>query len=327
MHEQELYSEHEKIIIRSIFNEDSDEDKARAEELCSNSKELSAFAEEVRKIQNISDATMEVPDIDEGKAREIFLGAVDKKLKRYKKRGIVRIMSIGVAAASIILFILFLFNRKSSEIPNEVIASFNESITDTLSDGSVVCLNENSEISWNIALNNKRTVSLNKGEVFFEVKRDEKKAFVVKTQKATITVLGTEFNVEIKNNATVVSVISGKVAVENNGNKESSVQLTKNEICTVSDDKNIKVESLSNSNNLFWKNKTLVFNGVKLSEAIQTIANSYKVDITIENEHLKNTPLSARYENQTIESLFDILKMTLGVTVEKEGSVYVIKEK
>jgi len=328
MHEQDQYSEHEKLIIRSIFNEVSDEEKQRAEELCSNSEELHAFAEEVKKIQNISDATMNVPDIDEDKAREIFLSAVDKKLNKPKKRTMARILSIGAAAASLLLIAILVLNRKgANQNNNKIIASFNESVTDTLSDGSIVYLNENSELSWSTSPSKERIVNLNKGEVFFEVKRNELKKFIVKTPNATISVLGTEFNVEIKEKATVVSVISGKVAVEKATEKDSNVQLTRNETCTVSEKANLEIEPITNSNSLFWKNKTLVFNGVKLREAVETIAEIYEVSITIESESLKDIPLSARYEKQTIESLFDILKMTLDVSVEKDGSVYVIKEK
>lgn len=84
----------------------------------------------------------------------------------------------------------------------------------TLSDGTKVWLNAESELDVPARFgDSKRKVYL-KGEAYFEVTKDKQHPFVVENEYFTTTVLGTVFNVRAfdKGDANVV-LISGKVAV------------------------------------------------------------------------------------------------------------------
>ncbi|WP_439484179.1 FecR family protein [Cyclobacterium plantarum] len=93
--------------------------------------------------------------------------------------------------------------------------------TITLSDGSQIRLNENSEFEFPEAfLNGQRLVRL-EGEAFFDITPNPDKPFIVQTGNAEIVVLGTSFNINT-HQATEVTVASGKVKVANRVSREQA---------------------------------------------------------------------------------------------------------
>lgn len=84
-----------------------------------------------------------------------------------------------------------------------------------LPDGSVVWLNKNSAIAYSSAFTRNRYLVLEKGEAFFEVKKDTAYPFVIKSDEVYTTVKGTSFSVrkDFYTNDAVVSVLTGRVAV------------------------------------------------------------------------------------------------------------------
>lgn len=84
----------------------------------------------------------------------------------------------------------------------------------TLTDGSVLSLNTDTEVEVTLTAN-LRQVVLIRGEAFFEVARDETRPFQIDTGRKIIEVLGTQFNVRKRADEAVVkvSVLEGKVAI------------------------------------------------------------------------------------------------------------------
>lgn len=87
-----------------------------------------------------------------------------------------------------------------------------------LPDSSVVWLNKNSAIAYNSAFTGNRYLVLEKGEAFFDVKKDPDHPFVIKSGEVFTTVKGTSFSVrkDFYTNDAVVSVLTGRVAVSHN---------------------------------------------------------------------------------------------------------------
>lgn len=83
----------------------------------------------------------------------------------------------------------------------------------TLEDGSVVTLNTDSRAVVRIG-EQRRDVTLARGQALFEVARDETRPFVVSAGNRTVTALGTAFDVRILSDSLEVVLIEGKVAVE-----------------------------------------------------------------------------------------------------------------
>jgi transmembrane sensor len=89
-----------------------------------------------------------------------------------------------------------------------------EARTVVLKDGSVAHLNTQSRIRW-VGSNKDRRVTLERGEVLFEVAHDATRPFHVTVGNSEIRDLATEFDVYRKSNGSVVvTVLSGQVAIK-----------------------------------------------------------------------------------------------------------------
>jgi transmembrane sensor len=82
----------------------------------------------------------------------------------------------------------------------------------TLADGSVVSLNTESALKVDLS-SSRRAITLLKGEAFFRVAHDPSRPFEVLARKATVKAVGTQFNVRMAPQATVVSVLDGTVEI------------------------------------------------------------------------------------------------------------------
>jgi transmembrane sensor len=81
-----------------------------------------------------------------------------------------------------------------------------------LADGSVVHLNTDSAVSIRYA-KTERLVTLSSGQAEFEVAHDPARAFRVFAGSAEVVAVGTQFDVRLEHDATVVTVVEGRVAV------------------------------------------------------------------------------------------------------------------
>lgn len=177
-----------------------------------------------------------------------------------------------------------------------------------LSDGTKVWLNSKTELKYSKNFDTKnREVTLD-GEAYFEVKRDESKPFIINSQSVKTTVLGTTFNVSAyKTDSDVkVSVISGKVAVEENKNK---VLLTKNQQAIFDKEKRELTQNntINASENVLWKEGKLLFKGISLEKVIAGIQRNHKTNIII-SEKIKNCTISADFTDMSIEKIIKILE-------------------
>ncbi|WP_159470307.1 FecR family protein [Dyadobacter sp. 3J3] len=84
-----------------------------------------------------------------------------------------------------------------------------------LPDGSSLLLNGGSTIRFQNDFSHKRNIEIIDGEVFFDVKHDAARPFIIKSGVLTTQVLGTAFNIKAyaKLNKITVAVIRGKVGV------------------------------------------------------------------------------------------------------------------
>jgi transmembrane sensor len=82
----------------------------------------------------------------------------------------------------------------------------------SLADGSVVHLNTDSTITV-LYSKTERLVTVASGEADFEVAHDPERPFRVFARSAEVVALGTQFDVRLERDATVVTVVAGRVAV------------------------------------------------------------------------------------------------------------------
>lgn len=154
----------------------------------------------------------------------------------------------------------------------------------TLPDGSNVWLNARSSLTYAVNRFEKtRTVRL-EGEAYFEIFSDVSKPFRVVTDKQTVTVLGTKFNINSYPDelGTTTTLVSGKVEVKSQQGTEL-VQLSPGQQVFV--DANGATSPVKFANTaaaIAWTVGLFKFEGNTIDEVMRQLGRWYDVDIVFE---------------------------------------------
>jgi ferric-dicitrate binding protein FerR (iron transport regulator) len=195
----------------------------------------------------------------------------------------------------------------------------------TLPDGTVIALNKNSVITYPDKFGRKKRKVLLKGEAFFQVKRDEKKPFIIEAENVEIEVLGTSFNVDARPDKQFVEVIvnTGKVALRSEKGKE--IVLLKGERGVFSKETGELVKEANKSRNyLAWKTKKLIFEDDCLADVVKDISEAYDINIELASPALKDCRLTAIYDDLSLDAILNILKETFDLSVVKKDNIILV---
>ncbi len=193
-----------------------------------------------------------------------------------------------------------------------------------LPDGSKVTLNQNSSLQYEFTEDNRRAVVL-EGDAFFDVKREESKPFEIKADEVSIKVLGTSFYVDGRTDEDEIQVIvkSGSVAVRA-GKTEIVLKANEKAIFNKASNALAKVENDDPNFTALTTNK-LVFDNTKLSDVVFALNRQFNSNISIQDDLLKNCPLTAVYENKSLTAILKVLEGSLsGIKAQQLGERIVL---
>lgn len=184
-----------------------------------------------------------------------------------------------------------------------------------LPDGTLVVLNAGSRLVYpqDFGVDN-REVELS-GEGYFEVERNEKLPFHVRTPSLSVRVLGTKFNFRDYPNdeEAVVSLLEGKVALDNRLRAEAEMILLPNEQVTLDKAEGcMKKESTKVKNSLGWTSGRLFFDEMPLPEVVKILERSYDVHITFATDSLREFRFYGSFGRgeQGIKDILEALEKT-----------------
>jgi len=228
------------------------------------------------------------------------------------------------AAVAIILlaasFLLYLYLSKPNEI---VILAQAKNIEQLLPDGSVVYLHAGSKITYPEKFSSeKRNVEL-EGKAYFIIAHDKTKPFILASGDARVEVLGTRFNVNTRKSGGSMEVVltSGKISVYFKGKTKDNVLLMPGEKAEVYTGKKVISKTLNTDPNyMAWKTKVIVFNDESLSEVVKTLQDVYQTPVRLVNQHLSQCRVTASFNDQSLQSVLEVIKVTLGLQVKQNGN-------
>jgi len=235
-----------------------------------------------------------------------------------------------IAAVLVIAFgFLFFFNQiKSKSVP----VTIDYTATDlqqaplVLADGSKVFLNKGSEINYpeEFASDNRRIDF--EGGAFFDVAHNPEKPFIITVGELEMEVLGTTFNLCTCPNSdeVVLSLETGKVRFSSMNAEDGTV---KEQVILTPGQKGIfnkktgliSRTDIKNRNYLAWKTGVLVFDKTSLDEVISTIEQTYNIKI-ISDKSFADLCLTARFENEKPEAIFQSLHTIFGIQYSIDGN-------
>ena len=195
-----------------------------------------------------------------------------------------------------------------------------------LYDGSLLWLNAGSELRYpNTFVENQRVVYL-KGEAYFDVTKDRSHPFIVKTISSEISVLGTSFNVNARENSCVTTLVEGRVRMKH-GIKDS-VELRAGQQAWVAGTEKIRVQEVDTRYYTSWMNNMFAFRETSLREIATVLEDWYECKCRFESAALENIPYTTMVERYPdVDSVLQILAGTGDFRYTRIGDIIIIKEK
>ena len=157
-----------------------------------------------------------------------------------------------------------------------------------LDDGTRVWLNSESELRYPVIFGAaKREVYLD-GEAYFDVKRDEKRPFVVVTREVSTRVLGTEFNVQAYEGKTInVTLVKGCVVMKGIEKDAEEVTLKPGENAAWTGD-SFAVEQVDVLKYTAWKDGFFYYDNARLEDILDELGRWFDFTVSYRNPKVKD---------------------------------------
>lgn len=220
-------------------------------------------------------------------------------------------------------------NTKANGGLNTLSTSNGESYRIRLPDGSLVILNAASSLTYATNLNklNVRSVTLN-GEAYFEISKDEKHPFVVKTASQEVAVLGTHFNINSYKDEPLVktTLIEGMVKVTPENRNQKSIILKPGEQAALSSGGTLLVTNVDTEEVLAWKNGYFLFNDEEIESILKKVARWYDVEIKYESTINKERFNGMISRSKSLNQVLKMLEKTDVVKFKTEGRRVIVRQ-
>ena len=204
----------------------------------------------------------------------------------------------------------------------------------TLSDGTRVWLNADSELEFPVSfVGNERIVKL-QGEAYFEVQRDVNKPFIVDANGLRTRVLGTSFNVKAYRDEQNVftTLVKGSVAVEvlDNGNVPTSRVVLEPGMQAMwhEGSKAISVQPVNVANIAAWKDGRFIFTEEDIEVVLRTLSRWYGVNFICKDTRMEKYTFNGLInKDEKLETVLENLTLAGGPIFNVVGkNVYITKK-
>lgn len=188
--------------------------------------------------------------------------------------------------------------------PNEVKTAGRKDYV-ILPDSSMVTLNKDSRILYDSQDHDDMRVVTLEGEAFFDVKRDEKRPFIVKTAGVETRVLGTKFNINVLGkDAVEVTVQEGSVQVQTDGSVLGVVKAGQQFIYDKKTDR-IQKSKINILPTLAWRANDIIFNDATVEEVFQKLEQRFEKVVVVDGQLENNKRMSTVFFGE--ETLDEVL--------------------
>lgn len=215
-----------------------------------------------------------------------------------------------------------------NRLPENKDAGYNTIITPkggkfqvVLADGTRVWLNSASRIRYPSAFTQKHRIVELEGEGYFEVAPDKDRPFVVKTEKQSVEVLGTHFNVSAYQDDEInkTTLLEGSVAVSPgtlSGNR--TVRIVPGQQAQVQGS-DIQVKNVDAEAAIDWKNGKFVFKNEDIKSIMRKLSRWYDIEVDYEG-NVENLHFGGRVSRaKNLKEALRILTLTGDINVKVEG--------
>ena len=254
---------------------------------------LALIAFSVLSYNRFFDSKDTIPHISPGetKARLVLADGrdfgLDSKTRKLPKNFAIK-SAVQGNKTSLVIDVKGRTNERSQEY-NEILVPRYAEYQINLEDGTKVWLNSETKLRFPLVFGDKERTVYVSGEAYFQVAHNANKPFIVNIDDNTkVKVLGTEFNIRTYEEGNSLStLISGSIEFIHKG---ATRIINPGENCSINNATGeIVVSEADTMRVVAWKNGEFVFRNETLESIINELSRWYKVDVSYENEEIKQT--------------------------------------
>lgn len=330
MQEKSSHIEFESLIVRYLSGEADDKEKAL---LLDWLKQDPVHVQEFNRLRAVDEALKAKthPSFDAEKAFAAFeqkMQKADNTIALPKRSSSKLWYTLSaVAAVALVVVGMFFFSNNKNQL-NTIAYAGKSTKQIKLTDGTIAVLSPNSQITTEEDFgSNHRRVSI-KGEVFFKVKHDAEKPFVIDVNGVQIQDVGTAFKVKVDSLSKNVSVRMQEGVVDFNfgGNK---VTLHAGDFALADMNRNqILTGKLQTKKEQVEKPQDLSFEDVPLAQVVEKLNEKYHMNLVVETAELSNLKLNATFESSaSVKEVKNILSLVLDVNITDVNGKQLVSKK
>ena len=194
----------------------------------------------------------------------------------------------------------------------------------TLDDGSVITANANSALEI-VFYRHQRLVKLTRGEAIFEVTKDPERPFVVETQQAKVTVLGTRFAVNQLSKKVRISVDHGRVQVARADDTQKALILHDGEVAEIMQETAPLKINRDASDSFSFVNGRIVFDRADMLEVAETLSRYRQQPVSAVFSGESTPKVNAVIKTIEIEDFIRTLPRSVPVALKTRDNTLVIE--
>lgn len=219
----------------------------------------------------------------------------------------------------------------------EYVTAVGEQRSITLEDGSVVELNSKSRLRAHFE-DDLRAIELLEGEAIFRVSKDPNRPFRVRTGATDIVAVGTAFNVKASDSRTVVTVLEGRVRVnQRDAAAQSAAGAAKainefelavgDQLIVAKAQPAIRVSLRDTEKVTSWTERRLIFEDTPLSAAAAEFARYSSRTIRIEDPSVAERKINGVFDATDPASLAEFLSGDESLNVRNEADGWTVSSR
>ncbi|MCL3781867.1 DUF4974 domain-containing protein [Prolixibacteraceae bacterium JC049] len=318
------------IISAYLNGTESNEQKEELKQWLSLSPDNGVVLDEIISAWQISHNSDDTYKPNEEQLWQQLMQRIEKKPRLIPWQPVVKWLSVAAAVVLIFLAGNWLGKDAVEEVItySTVVAPPGSKTQLLLPDSTKVWLNSGAELKYaNTYAANNREVFI-KGECYFDVVKSTQHHFVVNTSRLKVKVFGTKFNVNenSKRNSTAVTLVSGKVQVLNQRDKELS-KLNPNDQLELTGNK-FQVRKLTETSmTTAWTRNLLVFNNQSLGEVVDYLESWFGVKIILDPRLADREGYTFKTKTENLKEVLKMISIITPISYEIDGDIIRIKPK
>ncbi len=311
------------LIARVLINEADEQQRAQLNNWISQSSANKVYFNELKKVFELTGKFREARDFDS----EMALKRVKEKINQQKKIGVFQMYKWRAVAAVFILTASALAYYYWNSPKNETVqlVAVQKVLKTHLPDSTEITLNTNSSVSFNVSdFQNEKRLTLT-GEAFLKVRNSAEKKLTIQCEDVLITDIGTSFNVKAYQDSSllIVSVMEGAVKLYTLNDEGILVKPGFEGVYDKHSGK-FYLQPLRDKNLTAYHDRIIIFDNTTVGEAINLLQKLYNISVSVDNEAIMQCRFSATFNNESIDTVMDILSETLNLKLIKNDKKYEI---